>query len=167
MFIENNVYSNFNSEIAKQHINKLLKHYKIHVRCWSVGSNGGAWVNLKEIKIPHPTDIDRFWIACHEIGHVVRGVDGRLFEYEYAAEMFAMEQCKIYDWDYRQPMERARRYIIMNIAKGHCRGLNLDTISQEIKQFCNIDFQAWKGRKVFVTNWGKASYTKPLHVEIL
>lgn len=161
----NDFYTPFNQQDAIKHIKKLLRHYKIGVKEWSVGSNGRAWVKSKIVKIPIPSDIDRFWIACHEIGHVVKGVDGKLFEYEYIAEMFALEQCKIFNWDYRQPIERARRYVIMNISKGHCRGLNLNSINQEIRNFCDINFDEWKGRKVFVKNWGTASYTEPLLIE--
>jgi hypothetical protein len=49
----------------------------------------------------------------------------------------------------------------MCIAKGHVRKLNLDKIEPHIKDFCGIDFETWKGKKVFVSNW-----RKELNIEI-
>ena len=143
-------YSPFDLKIAEQHLKKLLKHYKIKVYQWSVGPNGKAYYDLKQIKIPHPTDIQRFCVAMHEIGHVVKGKSSKLYRSEYNAEMFALEQAALFNWDTSTYRERARWYVIMNIAKGYCRKLNLDSIEQDVKDFCQINFEEWKGKRVFV-----------------
>lgn len=163
-------YSPFDPKLADKHLKKMLRHYKIKVASWSTSSVGWARVSMKTVKIPKPTDIDRFCVAMHELGHIIKGAcksDMPLFKSEYIAEMFALEQAAIFNWDATQYKERARRYIIMNIAKGHCRRLNLDAIEKEIKDFCAIDFESWKGKRVFVSGWGNDVYKeKPLEINI-
>ncbi len=151
----------FDKEIAKAHLDKLLKHYKIKVVSWSKSSVGWAIVNKKEVKIPEPTDIDRFCVAMHELGHVIKSAckaDMKLYKSEFIAESFAFEQAALFNWDITDYKERARRYVIMCVAKGHCRKLNLDIIEQDVLDFCAIDFESWKGKKVFVSGWGKDTY---------
>jgi hypothetical protein len=153
----------------EQHINQLLSFYGIRVKKWSKSSCGRAWDCNKTVIIPKPTDIDRFCVCLHEIGHIVNPCkSNKNFEKEYAAEMFAINQCRIAGYDCSDYKERARRYIIMNISKAHARKLNLKTIPDEIKQFCNINFSEWEGRKVFVRNWGVNTYKdKELVIEFL
>jgi len=160
------INNNFDVNIAEQHLNKLLKQYKIKVIKWSKSSCGYAYYDTKEIKIPKPIDIDRFCVAMHEIKHIIDGKFGKLFEREFACEIFAINEAIKLGFNPSQYKERARRYVIMNIAKGYCRKLDLNKISQEIKDFCNIDFELWKNKKVFVSNWGsKAIYNNvPLNI---
>lgn len=151
----------FNKEKAEQHLQQLLKRYKIKVVKWSATSCGRAWVSKKEVKIPHATNIDRFCVAMHELGHVIKDASKRkmkLYQSEFIAEKFAFEQCELLGFDCSDYRERARRYMIMNIAKGYCRKLNLGTIEQEVKDFCKIDFKEWEGKKVFVSGWGHDTY---------
>lgn len=158
----------FNKEKAEQHLNKLLKQYKIKVVKWSAGSNGRAWWTKKEVKIPHPTNIDRFCVCMHEIKHIIDGKWGNLYQREFACEMFAIEQAAELGFDASEYRERARRYIIMNIAKGYCRKLNLSKLEPSIKEFCNIDFSEWEGKKVYVSGWGSDTYKgKPLQISMV
>ena len=158
----------FNKEKAEQHLQQMLKQYKIKVIKWSVGSVGRACVSKKEVKIPHATNIDRFCVAMHELGHVIKDASKKkmkLYQSEFIAEMFAIEQAELLGFDCTDYKERARRYMIMNIAKGYCRKLNLGTIEQEVKDFCKIDFKGWEGKKVFVSGWGHDTYKgKPLQI---
>ena len=157
----------FDQEKAEQHLKKLLRQYKIKVVKWSVGSNGRAWFIRKEIKIPQPTNTDRFCIGMHEIKHIIDGHWGKLYEREFACETFAIEQAVQLGFDVSEYRERARRYIIMNIAKGYCRKLNLSKIDPKIKDFCNIDFAEWEGKKVFVSGWGNAVRKgEPLQIQM-
>lgn len=156
-----NQYTMFDKELAEQHLQKLLAQHRIKVRKWSASSCGRAWVSKKEVKIPHPTNIDRFCLAMHELGHVIKDASKKkmkLYQSEFIAEMFAIEQAELLGFDCSDYKERARRYVIMNIAKGYCRKLNLGTIEQEVKDFCQIDFKEWEGKKVFVTGWGNDTY---------
>ena len=149
-------------------INQLLTEHKITVVKWSKSSCGRACVDKRLIKIPKPTNIDRFCVCLHEIGHIVKQATKRkmkLYQSEFLAESYVFEIAEKLQIDVSSYKERARRYVIMNIAKGYCRGLNLNTINPEVKKFCDIDFSAWEGKKVFVKNWGSKSYTKPLEIE--
>lgn len=158
----------FDKRKAEQHLNHLLNQHNIYVKAWSSSSCGRAWISSREVKIPRVTNIDRFCVAMHELGHVIKGASKskmKLYQSEFIAEKFAFEQCELLGFDYSEYKERARRYMIMNIAKGYCRKLNLRTIEQEVKEFCQIDFQQWEGKKVFVSGWGLDTYKgKPLEI---
>jgi len=154
----------FNKDIAESYINKLLNHYKIKVVSWSKTDCGRAWVSSKEVKIPKPTNLMRFCIALHEIGHIVEDATKskmKLYQSEYKAEQFAIREAKSLGFDTTEYEKNARGYVTMCIAKGHARKLNLDKIEPNIKDFCGIDFETWKGKKVFVSNW-----RKELNIEI-
>lgn len=155
---------NFDKTLAENHLKSLLKNYKIKVHAWSATPCGWAKINSKSIKIPHPTNVERFCVGMHEIAHIINGKSGKLYEREYACEMFAIKQAELLSFDVSQYRERARRYVIMCIAKGYCRKLKLSSISKEIKNFCKIDFSAWGNKKVFVQNCGDTK--KPLLIKI-
>lgn len=147
----------FNKEIAEQHLNKLLKQYKIKVVKWSTTSSGCAWVKKKEIKIPKPTNPDRFGVCCHEVKHIIDGdiVNGKKakrFEQEFACDMFAREQMVLIDtggiaeWD-----NRTNWHCLSRIAMAVNRGLNINKIGKEIREwFYDVDFEKWVGKKIFV-----------------
>jgi hypothetical protein len=144
----------FDRNIAEQHLKMLLKQYKIKVVKWCKSACGRAWVDKKEIAIPKPTDIINFCVAMHEIGHVIDGCHPmKLYRSEYKAEMFAMGQSKLLGFDCSKYEKRAKGYVIMCVAKGHCRKLNLKNIEQDVRDFCGIDFNEWEGKKVFVSGW--------------
>ena len=148
-------------------VDQLLKDHKIKVKKWSSSSCGRAYFQTREVKIPKPTNEDRFCICLHEIGHILHGEIGKRYEQEYTCEMFAINTAKQYGFDVTGYQERARRHIIICIAKAHCRGLNVDNIAPEIKLFCNVDFDTWKGKKVYVSNWGTDVYKgKQLEISI-
>jgi hypothetical protein len=149
-------YTPFSPDLAEKYLKHLLKHYRIKVRAWSIGSNGRAWHDSREVKIPRPTDIDRFCIAMHELGHIINNGDKRrmkLYRSEFIAETYAIKQAADFNWDVTEYRERARWYLIMNVAKGHCRKLNLDSIEDDVRDFCQIDFNEWRGKKVFVRRY--------------
>ncbi len=158
----------FDKTIAEAHLNKMLKQYNIKVVKWSVSSCGRAYPSFKQVKIPEPIDVGRFCVAMHEIKHVIDGIWGKLYQREFACEMFAIEQAESLGFDATMYKERARRYVIMNIAKGHARKLDLSKIEHNISEFCNIDFSKWKHKKVFVTGWGSAAVYqgRPLNIEL-
>lgn len=155
----------FDQKKAENHLKSLLRRYKIKVKQWSVGSNGRAWPDAQLVKIPKPTDVDRFCVGMHEIKHIIDGIEKKLYQREYACEMFAIEQAESLGFDCADYKERARRYIIMNIAKGHCRRLDLSKIEPEIREFCQVDFGKWVGRKVFVSGWGNAKREFKISIE--
>ncbi len=157
----------FDKDKANEHLNKFLKIYKIKVIRWSASSSGYANPVLKEVKIPKPTDVDMFCVCMHEIKHIIDGKWGRLYQREYACEKFAIEQAESLGFNCQIYKERARRYVIMAIAKGHCRKpFDFSKLEPEIYDFCKIDFSEWENKKVFVSGWGVAvKKNEPLIIE--
>lgn len=159
-------FTPFDPVIAGKHLLQMLQTHDISITQWSAGPNGRAWVQSNQVKVPKPTDIERFCVAMHELGHCIKGASKykmKLYKSEFIAEMFAIEQAEQFNWDVTNYKKRAKGYVIMCIAKGHCRKLNLDNIEPEIKKFCGVDFKKWKGKKVFVSNWGN---DKELNIDI-
>lgn len=160
----------FNPLIAQQHLDSLLTEHQITVVKWSSNPCGRAWVSKREVKIPKPTTVENFCVAMHELGHVIENASKSkmpLYRSEFIAENFAMSQAKLLRFDYTHYKERARRYIIMCIAKGYVRKLNLSRIESDVIKFCKVDFKSWNGKKVFVSGWGGAVLTKPLTINII
>lgn len=144
----------FDQEIAWEHLNKLVRFYKIDIYKWSVTNCGLAYQKTKNrparIKIPKPTNILRFCIALHEVGHIARGVKGPNYITEYNAEMFAISEAQKLGFDTSEYEEDARFYIIMNINKAFRRKLNLSKIPKEIQDFCKVDFSKWENKDIWV-----------------
>lgn len=152
-------------------LDQELKANQVTVVKWSASSCGMAYWNTRTVKIPKPTNIDRLGIGFHEIGHIVLGHGGiylnkPVWKKEYEAEKWALDKLDFYGIDSTQFRERARRHLIMILAKGHCRRLNFEKVDQEIKDFCGIDFNEWKNRKVFVSGWGEPKVGKSFKIEI-
>ena len=145
------------------YVNNLLRFHNIKVRQWSVQSCGRAYINRKEVKIPKPTNADRFGVCIHEIKHIIDGNIKPSYYAEYRCEQFAlmhMRMINLPEHEITMYKNRARGYVISKIAKAHARKLNLDKISKEVIEFCNMDFSNWKGKNVFVSNWGSTTGLK-------
>lgn len=152
-------------------LDKELKQNNVSVCKWSATSCGEAFWGTRTVKIPKPTNIDRLGICFHEIGHIVLEHDGiylnkPVWKKEYEAERFALDKLDFYGIDSTEYRERARRHLIMILAKGHCRRLDFNKVDQEIKDFCGIDFSSWRGRKVFVSGWGEPKHNKEFKIEL-
>lgn len=149
----------FNQQIAEDHLNALLQKHNITVYGWSATSCGRAKWKKREIKIPHPTNADRFGVCMHEIKHIIDGNKGKRFEQEFACDMFAREQMiligtgGIAEWD-----KRTNWHCLSRIAMAVNRGLRVNKIGLEIRSwFVDVDFNTWRGMKVFIrmTKTGK------------
>jgi len=144
----------FDKKIAEQHLNKLLQEYNIKVVKWSVTSSGCAWWNRNEIKIPKPTNSDRFAVCMHEVKHIIDGNKGKRFEQEFACDMYAREQLiflgfdGVEEWD-----KRTNWHCLSRIAMAVNRGLNVGKIGEEIRTwFHDVNFDEWHAMKVFVSH---------------
>lgn len=149
------------SDIKKkmaEHVDKMLKYYKIRVVKWRPTSSGCAMNSLpKRVEIPRPTDVDRFCVCMHEIKHIIDMHDAkkRMVRYveefrcdQYAslqARMIGLPQEDIDKWD-----ARTRIHILVQLAKAHNRNLNWKTVPQDIIKFVNWDFSTWEGKKVYI-----------------
>jgi len=159
-------FKTFDKEEAQRYIDNLLLQEDITVKQWAKSSCGRAYPLLREVKIPRPIDEDTFGVCLHEIGHIKQCNDIvinygafqsikewkkiRQFELEYFAEQYALFHLKNLNYNHLNYEFRARKYVTMKIAKAYARKLRLEKISQEIRDFCKVDFDKWKDYKVFV-----------------
>lgn len=141
----------FNKKDAEQYINKLLKKHKIEVYGWSATSCGRAKIKKKMIKIPKPTNIDRFAVCLHEIFHIIGRKGSASFEKEFYCDKYAKDILIELGYDTAAWDKRTKWHILSRIAMAHNRGLNPAKINSEIRQFFSeVDFTLWAGKKVFV-----------------
>jgi hypothetical protein len=142
----------FDKKIAEKHLKKLLKRYNIHVYAWSKSSCGKAFYAQKRIKIPHPTNTDRFAVCMHEIKHIIDGKGKFSFEDEYRADKFALEQIQLLNFDGAEDwIKRMKFHVLSRIAMAHNRRLDHKNINKEIRDFFrDVDFKMWENNKVFV-----------------
>lgn len=156
----------FNKDIAEKHLNELLKSNKIKVEKYSVTSCGYANWSTRSIKIPKPTNTDRFCVALHEVKHIIDGNKGKRFEQEFYADKYAMDQAKSLGFDTSDWEKRMKWHSLSRIAMAHNRGLSLSKVNDEIKSFFSeVDWSKWEGKKVFVgATYNKRGSAKPYEI---
>ncbi len=155
----------FDKQFATSYINKLLTKHKIEAYKWSATSSGHALVKKRKIKIPAPTNIDRFAVCLHEIFHVIGRKGSKSFEKEFYCDMYARNILIELGYETEAWDKRTKWHILSRIAMAHNRGLHHNKINSEIRLFFKeIDFTKWVGKKVFV---GHAYYksTNPNDIE--
>lgn len=143
-----------------QIVDALLKEHGLTVRKHSVGANGRAFSD-KSLIIPYPTNVEKFCVCLHEIGHhAARAMSGAVWKKEYKAEQYALTIAKQHGFDVSDYEVRAKRYVLLNIAKGLARNLNLDKVDAVVKEFVSseVNIEEWKGKKVLFYEWGKRSH---------
>lgn len=141
----------FNQEIAQQYIDNLIAQHKIKVVQYSVSSCGWANWNTREIKIPHPTNVDRFCVGIHEIKHIIDGNKGNRFQQEFDCDMFALQHAELLGMDTTLWKRRMRWHSLSRIAMAMNRKMLASKIPVYIKEyFSDIDFNTWEGKKIFV-----------------
>jgi len=124
---------NFDKAIAQAHLDQLLKEHNIKVTDYSVSSCGYAVWKTRSIKIPKPTNIDRFGVCMHEIKHIIDGKKGTRFEQEFACDIYALEQIVKMGWDTLGWIKRTRWHSLSRIAMAVNRGYHPSKINDEIK----------------------------------
>lgn len=141
----------FNKKEAQEYLDKLLKQHKIKVCGYSATSCGRAYIKKREIKIPAPTNIDRFAVCLHEVKHIIDGNNARKFEMEFNCDMFARGILVELGYDIVEWDKKTKWHSLSRIAMAHNRGLNHAAINSDIRKFFSeIDFTKWIGNKVFV-----------------
>lgn len=141
----------FNKSFALGYLNRLCKKHKIKVIAWSASSCGRAYIKRKEIKIPKPTNLDRFAVGLHEIFHIIGHKGSTTFEKEFYCDKYALDILIELDYPTEEWTKRMKWHVLAQIAKAHNRGLNHSKINPQILSFFkDIDFNLWSGKKVFV-----------------
>lgn len=148
----------FNKHTAKKIIKYLIKKYNITLD--NITPNqaiGKANIIQRHITIPTPNTPEKFFVALHEIGHIVKGYGSKLYITEYKAEIFAIEEARksglkeIYIKRYEKI---AKAYVLMAIAKGYRNHLNLDKLNKKIINWIGYnDFNRWKNKEVYIHDW--------------
>lgn len=141
----------YNKEIAEGHLNELLTKYSIKVAKYSKSSCGWADWKKREVKIPDPTDVDRFCVCLHEVKHIIDGDLGYRFEQEFACDLYALREAEKLGFDTTDWKIRMRWHSLSRIAMATNRRLPVSKIPSHIKEYFNdVDFTGWEGKKVFV-----------------
>lgn len=142
---------NYDQSIAERHLDSLLEEYNIKVAKYSKTSCGWADWTKNEIKIPVPTDVDRFCVCLHEVKHIIDGDAGYRFEQEFACDIYALREAEKLGFDTEYWKIRMRWHSLSRIAMATNRRLLVSKIPNHIKEyFSDVDFSKWEGKKVFV-----------------
>ena len=146
---------NFDEKEATQIMNKYLKQYKIQVIQWSSSSCGYAYTKRNKegyyrIKVPKPTDADRFGVVMHEIYHCIdSGFTKPSYLAEFKCDKFALDKLQEMNLDTTIWEKRMRWHILSRIAMATNRGHK--NINKVVENFYpDVDFNSWYGKKVFV-----------------
>ena len=140
----------FNKKEAEDYLNDLLKKYKIKISQRSRSSCGWANWHTKEVKIPLPTDIDRFGVCLHEVKHIIDGDGGKRYWQEFQCDLYALNILKEFHYDTSDWEKRMRWHVLSRVAMATNRGLKV--VDKEITDFySDIDFTKWIGKRVFVS----------------
>jgi len=148
------IKSNYNQEDAEAYLQKLIKQYNIKVVQRSKSSCGWASFEENEIKIPYPTDVDRFGVCLHEISHILdgdtrNGKSTKRYEQEFYCDMYARNILIEFGYDTTKWDQRTRWHILSATARATNRGVK--KINEEIVEyFDDVNFNDWYGKKVWV-----------------
>ena len=135
-------------------VNKLLKKHKIKVEKWSVSSCGYAyWKRDKDgygiVKIPKPTNADRFGVCLHEIKHIIDGKIRPSYLAEFRCDKYALDYFEDMNLDITEWKKRMRWHVLSRVAMATNRGHR--QVNKLVKDFYpDIDFESWYGKRVFV-----------------
>jgi hypothetical protein len=131
----------FNQLDAEHYLNNLIKRYRIKIHSKRSTTSCG-WANRqhKEIKIPIPTNEDRFGVCLHEVKHIIDGDSGKRYWQEFQ-----------FHYDTTLWEKRMRWYVLSRVAMATNRG-HKDVCKEIQVYFSDIDFTKWYGKKVFVSS---------------
>lgn len=112
--------------IAQENNIKYEYHFKSNV--------GRAIIKERKILISKPINRDRFFIALHEIGHIIQGEIKPRYKEEYLSEQFAI--CKMREFKIplsRKARARSKGFIKYSVRKAKRRGLK--KLNNKVKSF--------------------------------
>lgn len=106
----------------KSIIKGFLKEEQIKITGWRKSNCGRANVTNREVIIPYITDIQKFMVGLHEIGHVVNGWDyaGKMSasRCEFLTEQWTIKQARLHNvhnehtLEYNKYLIQAKRYVL-------------------------------------------------------
>lgn len=142
----------FNQKDAEKFLGDLLKKHRIKVHSKRSTTSCG-WANWydKEIKIPIPSDVDRFGVCLHEVKHIIDGNKGKRYWQEFQCDLYALNILKEFGYDTTLWEKRMRWHVLSRVAMATNRGLK-EIDSEIVEYFGDVDFTKWYGKKVFVSS---------------
>ncbi|MBH21761.1 MAG: hypothetical protein CML98_08335 [Rhodobiaceae bacterium] len=149
----------FNRKDAHQIIESLMNEHNIKLKKWSVTSCGRAYFKQREIKIPRPNNLDRFFVCLHEIKHII---DQRIKPSclaEFRCDKYALDFCNDLGWKSEMVKARMDWHSLSRLAMATNRGLKEIPLSIQIF-YSYLDLNKWVGRKVYVSPSRHPSYTR-------
>lgn len=145
----------YNEVEATKLINQYLRRYKIRIVQWSKSSCGFAYYKKDKqgywrIKVPKPTNIDRFGIVMHEIYHCIDSFFTKpSYLIEFRCDKFALDCIEELGLDSSIWKNRMKWHVLSRVAMATNRGHK--DVNKEIKEFYpDVNFESWYGKKVFV-----------------
>ena len=139
----------FDEKQANNILKYYLDKYNIEVLKWSVSSCGRAYWNKNAVKIPRPTDIDRFGVCMHEIKHIIDGNIKPRYVSEFRCDKFALDIIDNLGWENTLFKARMKWHVLSRVAMATNRGhKNVDSIISNY--YTDIDFTKWYDVKTWV-----------------
>jgi hypothetical protein len=135
---------------AKQYqaiIRKLIKEHDITVVKYYNSFQGNALIEEKKIWIPKPVCETSFYIALHEIGHVISGLDSTKqpnWLHEYEATRYALEQAKMEGIDFSEEMIQAIRGYLKSVLCDEIMKTFIDEIPNKVFQLAGCNKYYWR-----------------------
>lgn len=146
---------NYDEKEATKIIEKYLKQYRIRVVQWSKSSCGLAYYNKDKdgywrIKVPKPTNADRFGVVMHEIYHCIDSFMTKpSYLQEFKCDKFALDILKEMNLDTSVWEKRMKWHVLSRVAMATNRKhKNVDKLVKEY--YPEINFESWYGKNVFV-----------------
>jgi hypothetical protein len=156
--------SKYNRIEAQSFLDKLYNENKIKIKAISKTSCGRAYWGTREIKVPIPTNEDRFGVCLHEVKHIIDGNKGKRYEQEFRCDVYALDGLKKFGYETTGWKKRMRWHVLSRVAMATNRGLKI--VSKDIKEFYpDVDFNKWIGKRVFVSWDNKKGEVDNISVE--
>lgn len=133
---------------------EYIKKYKISVLSERFTTPvGRAWINTKEIKIPVIDSTEAFFVALHEVGHILTGQKipetTPDFVFEYHADKWAIDTARKHGIVNEKYEMRARWYVLSFIADYHNKNENY-IVPKKVLKFVGEDISSWEGFNVHI-----------------
>lgn len=142
-----------------QHYEGFISRHSIKVRRWRSGVGGKADMSRKMIWVPVIKHLGDFWVAMHEIGHILSELPAtwrpppcELIVHEYEADMFALSQCQALGLS-TEYEHGARRNVFKYVQRTHRQGIAWADLPQFVRtticqDWLGIQEQQWQATRI-------------------
>lgn len=108
-----------------------------------------AHFESNSVSIPVPVDDYSFYLAMHEIGHIVTGDGYWSHKMEYKAEQWALAKCIKYGYYHKAFEKEAKEYVLYHMCNDVLLyGYNADKISQRMLDWVKMTPRKIRNRAI-------------------